>query len=123
MVDATSFLTVMAAMSAAVQTLMEHVVKKNWRWLDEKKKDTAADNRRWVTVHLLSFLLGGALAYSISLRPLDYLAVQQGIFANAIAAGVLVSFGGSVFNEALGAIREFKKAQTRIKQPDGSEEG
>jgi hypothetical protein len=115
MTDAVAFLTVMAAMSASVQTLVEHVIKKNVKWLDEKNDDPGQDRLRHVAIHVTVFLVGGALALSVGATPLIHLGVQGGVLANAAASGVLVSFGGSFFDEALGAVREFKKAQEKIR--------
>ena len=110
----TAFLTTMAALSASVQTLVEHVVKKNWSWLDEAKNGKA-DNLRHVAIHGVVFVLGGVLAWSTGLAPLGYLGLGGNALGNAVAAGVLVSFGGSFFDEALGAVREFKKAQEKVR--------
>jgi hypothetical protein len=113
--DAVSFLTTMAAMSASVQTLVEHLVKKNVKWLDEQNDNEAADRRRHVAIHGIVFAIAAGLAWSVDLTPLVYLGVQASTASNALATGILVSFGGSFFDEALGAIREFKKAQERVK--------
>lgn len=115
MPDATGFLTVMAALSTAVQQLVDHVFKKRVDWLDVPRPgDATHEARRYTAVHALSFALGTGLAWSIGLEPLAYLNVHQGPVANAIASGLLVSFGSSFFNEALGAVREFKKAQASV---------
>lgn len=119
MADVTTFLTVMAALSAAVQTLVEHVVKKNWLWLD-KAKEGKEENRRHVAVHGIAFLFGAALAWSVGLEPLTYLGAEGGLITNALVAGVLVSYGGSFFDEALGAVREFKKAKEKVREARGS---
>ena len=115
MTDAVAFLTVMAAMSAAVQTLVEHVIKKNITWLDTKNPDPAKDRLRHVAIHAVVFLVAGVLAWSVEATPLIHLGVQGSVLGNAAASGVLVSFGGSFFDEALGAIREFKKAQEKVR--------
>lgn len=112
MPDATAFLSVMAALSAAVQQFVEHVVKKRIDWLATKTPhDAGHEARRESTVHLVSFVVGAVLAWSVDLEPLKYLAVNQGPIVNALAAGLMVSFGSSVFNEALGAVREWKSLQ------------
>lgn len=49
-------------------------------------------------------------------KPLSYLGVAHGPIANSLAAGLLVSFGGSFFNEVLGAVREFNKAQESVRK-------
>jgi len=118
MSDPTAFLTTMAALSAATQTFVEHVIKQRWNWLDQAKTGTI-DKRRHLTVHALAFLVGGTLAWSVGLEPLTYLNTQHGKLANALMAGLLVSFGGSLFDEALGAVREFKKAQESVRQSGG----
>lgn len=110
----TAFLTIMAALSASVQTLVEHVIKKNWAWLDEPKQGKA-DNPRHVAIHGVVFALGATLVFSTGLEPLAYLGLSSTSLGNALAAGVLVSFGGSFFDEALGAVREFKKAQEKLR--------
>lgn len=61
------------------------------------------------------FAVGAALAWSTDLEPLRYLGVAGTDIGNALAAGVLVSFGGSFFDEGLGAVREFKKAQEKLR--------
>jgi hypothetical protein len=118
MSDPTAFLTTMAALSAATQTFVEHVIKQRWSWLDQAKTGTI-DKRRHLVVHLLAFAVGGGLAWSVGLEPLTYLNTQHGKLANAMMAGLLVSFGGSLFDEALGAVREFKKAQEAVRQGAG----
>lgn len=115
MPDPTAFLTAMAALSAATQTFVEHVIKQRWNWLDEAKPGTI-DKRRHLVVHALAFLVGGGLALSVGFEPLKYLDVQRGPLANALMAGLLVSFGGSLFDEMLGAVRGFKKAQEAVRQ-------
>lgn len=116
-VDVTGFLTMMAALSASVQTLVEHVVKKRWLWLDTANAEAQGkDNRRQTTVHLISFAMGGALAWTTGLEPLALLGVAgSGVIVNSLASGVLVSYGGSLFDEGLGAIRAFKKQQEELK--------
>ncbi len=117
--DPTSFLTTMAALSTAVQTFIDHVVKGRWKWLDTPTPDNPInEGRRQSVVHLVSFLLGAGIAYTVHLTPLDYLNLSGGKYdwANSLAAGVLVSFGSSFFNEALDAVRAFKKAQEGVRQ-------
>jgi hypothetical protein len=114
-VDVTGFFTTMTALSAAVQTLVENVFKKHLPWLDNPKPDKPTDNKRQAAVHLLAFAVGGALAWVTGLHPLQSLGVQGSVISNALAAGVLVSFGGSLLDEAWGAIRAFKKAQEGLK--------
>lgn len=116
-VDVTGFLTMMAALSASVQTLVEHLVKKRWSWLDTANGEAhGKDNRRQTTVHLISFTLGGALAWTTGLEPLALLGVAgSGVVVNSLASGVLVSYGGSLFDEGLGALRAFKKQQEDLR--------
>src|SRR5689334_25019206 len=118
-VDVTGFLTTMAALSASVQTLVEHVVKKRWTWLDTASGEGhSKDNRRQTTVHLISFAMGGALAWTTGLEPLALLGVAgSGVLVNSLASGVLVSYGGSLVDEGLGAIRAFKKQQEVLRGP------
>lgn len=118
-VDVTGFLTMMAALSASVQTLVEHLVKKRWAWLDDKHADKTKDNRRQTTVHAIAFVLGGTMAWTTGLEPLAFLGVAgSGLLMNSIASGVLVSFGGSLFDEGLGAIRAFKKEQESLRNEE-----
>src|SRR5258708_1981898 len=105
----------MAALSASVQTFVEHVVKKHWPWLDTATKGKP-DARRHTVIHAIAFAIGGALAWTTGIAPLGYLGVTSaGMVGNVFAAGLLVSFGGSLFDEGLGAIRAFKKAQEDTK--------
>ena len=114
-VDVTGFLTMMAALSASVQTLVEHLVKKRFTWLDTVNRN-GKENRRQTTVHLISFAMGGALAWTTGLEPLALLGVAgSGVVVNSLASGVLVSYGGSLFHEGLGAIRAFKKQQEDLR--------
>lgn len=117
--DPTSFLTTMAALSTAVQTFVDHVVKGRWAWLNTPTpKDLRNEGRRQSTVHLVSLLSGAGIAYAVHLTPLVYLNLSgsDSGLANSLAAGVLVSFGSSFFNEALDAVRAFKKAQEGLRQ-------
>lgn len=112
-----AFFAVMAALSAAVQTLVEHVVKQNSLlsgWFDDPKDDAGKERLRRISIHAAAFAIGTVLAWSLGLTPLEYLGVQRGPLVNAVTAGILVSFGGSFFDEALGAVREFKKAQESV---------
>lgn len=111
--SATGFLTVLSALSTAVQQLVDHVIKKRSHWLDTPTPDNPAnESRRASAVHLATFAVGTLLSWSIGLEPLQYLGLpSKGQAINALLAGVMISFGSSFFNEALGAIREFKKAQ------------
>lgn len=124
MTDATVFVTLMAALSTAVQTFVDHGVKKRIRWLDTPTPDDPVnENRRQTTIHLLSFLVGAALAWSLELRPLSYLGGSEGLADNVLAAGLLVSFGGSFFNELLGLVREYKKAKRIVRTGRAGEGG
>ena len=101
----------MAALSAAVQTFVDHVIKQRIPWLNGTTADAAQEPRITVLVHLITFAVGTVVAASIGLEPLAYLGLSQPLIINGLVAGLLVSYGGSFFNEALGAVREFKKAQ------------
>jgi hypothetical protein len=119
--DPTSFLTIMGALSTAVQTFVDHVVKGRWGWLNKPTPvaNPRNEERRQSVVHLVSFLVGALIAYAVDFKPLLYLSPASsdyGLLANAVAAGVLVSFGSSFFNEALDAVRAFKKAQEGVRQ-------
>jgi hypothetical protein len=113
---ATAFLTVMSALSTAVQQLVEHLFKKRLDWLDKATpNDPTNEARRSSAVHLLTFVVGGLLSWSVGLEPLQYLGLTgKGPIVNALLTGVMISFGSSFFNEALGALREFKKAQAAV---------
>ena len=118
-VDVTGFLTIMAALSASSQTLVEHVIKKHLPWLNEPKQK---DNWRQTAIHVLAGGVGGLLVWTSNLHPLQYLGLTAaGLGFNALAAGVLVSYGGSLFDEGLGAIRAYKKQQESLQtvQPGG----
>jgi hypothetical protein len=123
--SATTFLTVMSALSTAVQQLVEHVIKKRNNWLDSATPaDKTNEARRASAVHFLSFAVGAVLSWSVGLKPLLYLgiapsAMTQGPVINALLAGVMISFGSSLFDEALGALREWNKAQEAAR-PKGS---
>src|SRR5881392_4133502 len=104
-VDVTGFFTTMTALSAGVQTLVENVFKKHLAWLDNPNPEKSKDNRRQTAVHVLAFLVGGVLAWTTGLQPLHQLGVESSAIANSLAAGVLVSFGGSFLDETWGAIR------------------
>jgi hypothetical protein len=131
MTDLTNFLATMAALSTAVQTLIDHVVKGRWTWLDTATpNDPKNEGRRQSAVHLISFLVGGGVALSVGLKPLTLLGLNQGVLAygtivnslvNYVAAGVLVSFGSGFFNEGLDAVRAFKKAQEGVRQAQVSD--
>lgn len=126
MTDPTNFLTTLAALSTAVQTLIDHLAKGRWGWLDTATpNDPKNEGRRQSAVHLISFLVGGVIAFTIGLKPLTLLGLTQGVLAqgdtlnslvNYLAAGALVSFGSSFFNEALDGVRAFKKAQEGVRQ-------
>lgn len=60
--DVTGFLTAMAALSAAVQTLVDHLIKGRWPWLDGVKANRKSEERRQGVVHLFSFALGALIA-------------------------------------------------------------
>lgn len=115
MADATSFLTVMSALSASTQTLVDHLIKGRSRWLDDDKPNRDEEGRRFFAIHAISGVIGAFLAWLVNLNVFKYLDLQvnAGPWAEYLAAGILVSFGGSFFNEALDSVREFKKAQAR----------
>jgi hypothetical protein len=113
-VDFTGFFATMAALSASSQTLVENLLKRHIAWLDNKHDDKRMDKRRQAIIHALAFLVGTALAWVTKIQPLHLLGVEAGMTMNALAAGVLVSFGGSLLDEGWGAIRAFKKAQQQL---------
>ena len=117
MTDPTNFLTTMAALSTAVQTFVDHIIKGRWSWLNTATP-TNARNEEWrqSVVHLIAFVVGAGMALSVHLKPLTYLGLGDGSVANYLAAGILVSFGSSFLNEALDAVRSFKKSQEGVRQ-------
>ena len=128
MTDTTGFVTVMTALSGSVQTLVDHVVKRRIKWLDTPTPDNPAnERRRQSAVHLASAILGAVIAASLKLAPLSYLGLPadlaQSSVLNVLAAGVIVSFGGSFLNEVLGAVREFKDAQQSVASLTGGASG
>lgn len=112
MADTTMFFTVMGALSAAVQTLVDHGIKRRSHWLNTSTPNHSAKERtRQSLVHLASFAVACAFVLLMNLKPLDYLGIQRGLITNSLATGLLVSYGGGFFNVAVDAIREFKQAQ------------
>jgi cytochrome c biogenesis protein CcdA len=121
--DVTGFLTTMAALSTAVQTLVDHLIKGRSKWLDTTTpNDPKHEGRRQSAIHLISFALGALISYTAGVYPLVALGFSGGVVdahskvANFLAAGLLVSFGSSFFNEALDAVRMFKKVQDGVRQ-------
>lgn len=117
--DPTHFLVTMSALCTAVQTFMDHVVKGRIPWLDTATPaNPSNEGKRQTAVHLISAIVGGVMAASVQLKPLGDLGLAGGDSAiyNWIAAAVLTSFGSSFFNEALDAVRNFKKAQEGVRQ-------
>lgn len=120
MTDLSNFLTVMAALSTGVQTFVDHVIKGPWpwsTWLNGPHSDPGVEEIRQSVIHLISFVTAGVIALSVKLYPLKMLDLggQQSGIANFLAAGLLVSFGSSFFNEALDAMRAFKVAQEGVR--------
>ena len=114
--SAATFLTAMSALSTAVQQFVEHVVKKRITWLDQATPaNKTNEDRRASAVHVATFAVGAFLSWSVGLKPLAYLVpksdLSEGVVLNALLAGIMISFGSSFFDEALGAVREWKKAQ------------
>ena len=127
--NATSFLTAMSALSTAVQQFVEHAIKKRIAWLDHPNGGSSESNRASM-IHLITFAVGAVLSWSVGLQPLALLGLSsatatptiQASIGNSALAGVMIAFGSSFFDEALGAVREFKKAQNGAQPPaaDGS---
>ena len=118
--DPTNFLTTMAALSTAVQTFVDHMIKGRWTWLSTATPNNPANERtRQSVVHLASFLTGVGMAWSIQLQPLLLISADlrgaHNAVANYAAAGLLVSFGSSFVNEALDALRSFKQGQQDVR--------
>jgi predicted Co/Zn/Cd cation transporter (cation efflux family) len=111
MPQATAFFTTMAALCAATHTLVEHLVKRIPHFLPKKGSSNWTDEGRYAWIHVASFVVGSGLAWLLDLTPLTQLGLQRSPVVNALAAGVLVSFGGGFFNDVLGALQEFKQAQ------------
>lgn len=93
--DITGFVTAMAAVSTAVQTLVDHLIKGRSTWLDQVNPDRKSEGRRQSVVHLISFALGALIAYTAGVFPLVALGFSGGLvdahskLANSLAAGVL----------------------------------
>lgn len=115
MSDPTGFLTMMAALSAATQTFVEYALKKPFDLFDKVEPEPGAEKWRHFRVHLLVAVVGATMAYAAGLEPLTALGAQRGPLANAAVAGVLVSYSGGLFDEVLGAVREFKKRTEQLR--------
>ncbi len=112
------FLALISALSAAVQTVIDHVFKGHCKWLDEPKSADREEAWRRTAIHALSAVLGFGLALSVHLQPLKCLNAGRGAenyIVNAVVTGLMVSFGSSLSNEALDAIRTFKKVQEGLR--------
>jgi hypothetical protein len=83
--------------------------------LDKENSDVKNQKARYALIHALHWTLGALLAYSLSMTPLAYLGLQRPLWVNAVATGLFVSFGGGLFNDALGAIQEFKRTQEQVR--------
>jgi hypothetical protein len=114
--DLIAFLTVLATLSASTQTLVDVLIKKWWKWLAEEKPDPGEERKRVALIHVLAAAVGCALALVTGLEPLAHLNLHVGKAFNAVACGVLVSFGGGFFNDLLGVLRELKGAQRALKE-------
>lgn len=120
------FFVIMAALSTASQTLTEHLIKKRWALqLDVPKTDLVQEARRESLIHLISGLFGALLAWTTGLHPLYVLGSKPLSLFNLFPSsdlfeytltGVLVSYGGSFFNEVVGVLREFKGAQAALRK-------
>lgn len=120
------YFVIMAALSSAAQKLTEQAVKN--RLLNElgtTQSDPVKEARRELWLHIVSGVIGILLCLSIQIDPI--LLLQNGQSASPppdalsysghlLLTGVLVSFGGSFFNDLLGALREFKDAQSELQK-------
>ena len=69
-----------------------------------------------MAIHGIVLAIGALLAWSVRLTPLAYLGLEGGLAVSVLAAGVLVSCGGTLLDEALRAVREFKEAYVKVWQ-------
>jgi hypothetical protein len=119
--SATEFLTMLSALSAAVQQTVDQIFKRFSKFLDEKKTTEEAEARRQGFVHLWSFVVGTAFALSVQMKPLSFFndsIPENGFFLvlNAVVAGGLTTFGSSFVNEALDSLRNFKQTQEALRK-------
>ena len=117
--DVTCFLALITALSAGVQTLIDNV-KGHWKWLDTPIVDNEG-NESWrrTVIHILSASIGFGLSLSVHLQPLKCLNAGRGaenVWLNALVGALMVTFGSSFSNEALDAVRAFKKVQEGLRQ-------
>jgi hypothetical protein len=118
----------MAAISTAAQAMTEHLVKKRFlAQLDMVQADPLQEARRQSILHVITGFFGGLLPYTISLHPLRLLLTTESVltdvnvssglrlFLEYAIVGVMVSYGGSFFNEALGVLRQFKLTQEQLR--------
>lgn len=121
MQDLMEFMIVFTALSASSQAVTEQI-KRRTHWLDQPCRSPGDENRRQMAVHILAALVGAVLAYFTGVNLFDFVNVKpvwQGWGApweavlNSASAGMLVAYGGPLFDEVLGAVREVKKAKER----------
>jgi hypothetical protein len=123
--DVTGFLTIMSTLSASAQQLTEHLVKtRSFSKLDTpippvnpRDPDPPAERARQTKVHLVCAVFGAGLTGLAQLQPLRKLGADlswmggpflQGL-GECVLCGILVSYGGSVFNELLDAVKKLAK--------------
>lgn len=115
------FVGVMSALSASTEAITQQM-KKRMKWLqvvDDSQEETAHQKGiRHVNIHLVAGMNGFILAAIAQVHPLQLIGLEPawagvlpGWMSNMCdyaVAGVLVSYGGPVFHEVLGSLREYK---------------
>jgi hypothetical protein len=117
-----TFLAIMGMLSASTQTLTDYVFKMHIRWLDDVNPNPRQEALRQMLIHLIAGIFGGLLAYTSGVHPLSYLGCTPPAWITSWLGGkaeyffiaVMVSFGGSFFNEALDLLRQYKLQQENI---------
>lgn len=115
----TSFITVVLALSVAVERIVE-ILKQIFgntrflRWLFETNSDAAREGLRCAAIHVLSGLIGGLIAYATPIDVLQEVAVADTLpggwhhAASAVFAGLLASGGSAFWNHALDLLKAAK---------------
>jgi hypothetical protein len=119
------FLLAMGALSTASQKLTDHVIKGRFvNELGTPNNDPVLESRRQTWIHLIAGLFGVLLCVAAKIDPIEALkgnsiaagGLDDQLVIHYVMAGVLVSFGGSFFNDLLGLVREFKSTQAELKK-------
>lgn len=119
--NATTFMTFMAMLSTASNQLTENI-KIHIPWLNNQNLNPREEALRQAVVHVLAGCLGGGMAYSVGFHPLTLLGDRtpppwaSGNQVEYVLIALMVSYGGSFFNEALDILREYKLAQEQLRE-------